>query len=138
MTKEKLQDLHAGFETAFINSTYASNLAYKPQFVSNNYKEGKKVLSSIEDELLACEQFQISVAFITMGGITPLLQTLQALEDKAAYRFLGLLEKGGLSATLRRQIGVDVGGACGQLRAGYLEKSENAAEKNEGEENRGN
>ena len=43
MTKEKLQDLHAGFETAFINSTYASNLAYKPQFVSNNYKEGKKV-----------------------------------------------------------------------------------------------
>ncbi len=49
---------------------------------------------------------------------------LKALGDKAAYRFLGLLEKGGLSATLRRQIGVDIGGACGQLRASYLEKSE--------------
>jgi len=47
---------------------------------------------------------------------------LKALEDKAAYRFLGRLEKGGLSATLRRQIGVDIGGACGQLRASYLEK----------------
>ena len=47
---------------------------------------------------------------------------LKALEDKAAYRFLGRLEKGGLSATLRRQIGVDIGGACGQLRASYLEE----------------
>lgn len=82
MTKEKLQDLHAGFETAFINSTYASNLAYKPQFVSNNYKEGKKVSSSIEDELLVCDEFQISVAFITMSGITPLLQVLRELEKR--------------------------------------------------------
>ena len=46
---------------------------------------------------------------------------LRALSEKQAYRFLGLLEKGGLSATLRRQIGVDIGGACGQLRANYLE-----------------
>lgn len=29
-----------------------------------------------------CEQFQISVAFITMSGITPLLQTLKELERK--------------------------------------------------------
>lgn len=82
MTQEKLSELRSGFETAFIDRTYTSNLAYKPQFVSNNYKEGKKVLSSIEDELLVCDQFQISVAFITMGGITPLLQTLKELEKK--------------------------------------------------------
>ena len=31
-----------------------------------------------------------------------------------------MLERGGLSATLRRTIGADIGGACGQLRAGYL------------------
>ena len=49
---------------------------------------------------------------------------LKALGDKAAYRFLGMLEKGGLSATLRRQIGVDIGGACGQLRASYLDTKE--------------
>ena len=47
---------------------------------------------------------------------------LKALGDKEAYRFLGMLERGGLSATLRRQIGVDIGGACGQLRASYLEQ----------------
>ena len=49
---------------------------------------------------------------------------LKAVGDKNAYRFLGMLEKGGLSATLRRQIGVDIGGACGQLRASYLEHKE--------------
>ena len=82
MKREKILELRAGFETAFVDGVYASNLAYKPQFVSNNHKEGKKVLSSIEDELLACDQFQISVAFITMGGITPLLQTLKELEKR--------------------------------------------------------
>ena len=49
---------------------------------------------------------------------------LKSVGDKNAYRFLGWLEKGGLSATLRRQIGVDIGGACGQLRASYLEEKE--------------
>ena len=82
MTSEKLAEIKNGLETAFIDGTFSSNLAYKPQFVSNNHKEGKKVLSSIESELLACDQFQISVAFITMGGVTPLLQTLKELEKK--------------------------------------------------------
>nr|WP_314462449.1 DEAD/DEAH box helicase [uncultured Clostridium sp.] len=82
MTKEKLAGIRSGFETAYVNGTVSSNLAYKPQFVSNNYKEGKKVLSTIEDELLVCDQFQISVAFITMSGITPLLQTLRELDKK--------------------------------------------------------
>ena len=53
-------------------------------------------------------------------------RTLKATSDKAAYRFMGMLEKGGVSATLRRQIGVDIGGACGQLRASYLEENENS------------
>lgn len=82
MDEAKIMELKAGLETAFINNEYNSNLAYQPQFLSNNHKEGKKVLSSIEDELLACDKFQISVAFITMGGITPLLQTLKELEKK--------------------------------------------------------
>ncbi len=83
MTNEKLAEIKNGFKTAYIDRSFSSNLAYKPQFVSNNYKEGKKVLSSIEDELLLCDQFQISVAFITMSGITPLLQTLAELEKRS-------------------------------------------------------
>ena len=78
----KIDLLKRGLSSAFITGDASSNLAYKPQFISNNYKEGKKVISSIEDELLACKEFYISVAFITMGGITPLLQTFKELEKK--------------------------------------------------------
>lgn len=82
MDKSTNYQLKQGLETAFVNSAVPSNLAYKPQFISNNYKEGRKVLSSIEDELLSCDRFSISVAFITMGGITPLLQTLEELNKR--------------------------------------------------------
>lgn len=79
---DKSDELRLGIETAYINGSVVSNNEYRPQFVSNNYKEGKKVLSSIEDELLLCDEFQMSVAFITMSGITPLLQTLKELEKR--------------------------------------------------------
>ncbi len=72
MGRNYINELENGLSAAYINGSFAANLAYKPAFVSNNPEEGKKVISSIEDELLRCEQFQISVAFITMGGITPL------------------------------------------------------------------
>ena len=49
---------------------------------------------------------------------------LASVTDKDAYRFLGLLEKGGLSSTLRRRMGADIDGACGQLRQRYLEENE--------------
>ena len=48
---------------------------------------------------------------------------LKSATDKEAYRFLGLLEKGGLSATLRRRMGEDIDGACGQLRQRYIEEN---------------
>lgn len=78
----RIDEVRLGFETAYIDGSVVSSSVYRPQFVSNNHKEGKKVLSSIEDELLACDGFQISVAFITMSGITPLLQTLKEMEKK--------------------------------------------------------
>ena len=79
---EMLGELRKGFETAYIDGNMVSSESYRPQFLSNNPKEGKKVSSSIEDELLLCDEFMISVAFITMGGITPLLQTLKELEQR--------------------------------------------------------
>ena len=82
---KKIEEVRLGFETAYIDGSVVSSEAYRPQFVSNNHKEGKKVFSSIEDELLACDRFQISVAFITMSGITPLLQTLKELEKRNIY-----------------------------------------------------
>ena len=78
MNKKEL--IYEGIKTAFIDYNNKSNVAFKPQFISNDYKEGRKVISSLEDELLKCDKFDISVAFITDGGIEPLLQTLKILE----------------------------------------------------------
>lgn len=82
MIQDKTQLVRDGLETAYIDGNIASEISYKPGFVSNNHREGKKVISVIESELLKCDKFQISVAFITLGGVTPLLQTLKELERK--------------------------------------------------------
>ena len=52
----KINEIRLGFETAYIDGSVVSSSTYRPQFVSNNHKEGKKVLSSIE-ELVACNGF---------------------------------------------------------------------------------
>ena len=77
-----LDQLKAGLNTAFVDYTNKSNLAYRPEFILNDYQNGKKVLSSLEYELLHCDAFSISVAFIKMSGIEPLLQVFKQLEKK--------------------------------------------------------
>ncbi len=77
-----LPQLRSGAETAFIDASNKSNLAYTPTFVSNDYRNGVKVLGTIDEELRGCESFIISVAFITPSGITPLLLTLRELERR--------------------------------------------------------
>ena len=78
----KVQEVKQSLETAFIDGTINSNLAYQPEFISNDYKQGKKVLVSLEKELKKCDEFFISVAFIKLSGITPLLMILKELEKK--------------------------------------------------------
>ena len=75
-------DISSGLDTAFINSAINSNLAYRPEFVSNDYTQGEKVSVAIERELRHCDAFYISVAFITEGGLAPLKQVLAELRDK--------------------------------------------------------
>ena len=78
----RTEEITKSMATAYIDSTINSNLAYRPEFVSNDYRQGKKVLVSIDRELNNCDEFCISVAFIKMSGITPLLMTLKELERK--------------------------------------------------------
>ena len=40
---------------------------------------------------------------------------------KAIADFRDLLEKNGINVTIRREMGRDIGGACGQLRKSYME-----------------
>lgn len=69
-----------GARTAFIDENYISQNDYKPQLVMNT--KSHQVLTTIKEELQKCDEFLISVAFITSSGITPLLEDLRELEIK--------------------------------------------------------
>lgn len=69
-----------GAETAFIDETYKSLSDYKPKLLVNN--RGHKVINTIKDELNNCDEFYISVAFITKGGLSLLSQDLLELQSK--------------------------------------------------------
>ena len=77
LSTQKLVD---GYRKAFIDSSRDSDPNYSPSLVSNSH--GKKVLTVIEKEMKGCDDLFISVAFITMGGIAPLLGTLKDLEKR--------------------------------------------------------
>lgn len=85
MINDELLELRKSLDTAFVDRMTDSNLALKPRFISNNHTAGQKMLSVLEEELLNCDEFSISVAFITMGGITPLLQTFKELERRGIH-----------------------------------------------------
>ena len=73
-------DILDGARTAFIDENFESSNYLKPKLILNSI--GNKVLNSIKEELNHCDEFYISVAFITMGGLTPLLQDFLELEAK--------------------------------------------------------
>ena len=45
-------------------------------------------------------------------------------DRKNALNFKNKLEKSGINVTIRREMGADIDGACGQLRRRYVETSE--------------
>lgn len=58
-------DISSGLDTAFINSAINSNLAYRPEFVSNDYTQGKKYLLQLS------ESFAIVMLFILAWHLLP-------------------------------------------------------------------
>lgn len=77
LDKDKLLN---GAITALIDENNQSNGYFKLKLISNNSTD--KVLNFIKNELRDCDEFFISVAFITIGGLTPLLQELFDLKQK--------------------------------------------------------
>jgi superfamily II DNA or RNA helicase/HKD family nuclease len=73
-----LQSLEAGY----IDQSIHSNGEYLPELVINDRLAGKKVLSTIQQELLTCDEFWFSVAFVTTSGVATLINTLVELNEK--------------------------------------------------------
>ena len=83
----------------------------------------KGVNDSQEDAALLIEKvkgFPCIVNLIVLNYVKE--RGLASTSRKEAYRFSGLLEKGGVQVTVRRTMGADIEGACGQLRAKYINK----------------
>ncbi len=76
------QALSNSIQTGFVDQLIQSNKAYRPELLTNNREQGKKVLSTILRELEQCDEFWFSVAFVTTGGIATLMNTLIELEKK--------------------------------------------------------
>jgi len=74
--------LTESLQTGFINQNTPSYIEYLPQLLVNDKKEGKKVLSTILQQLNTCEEFWFSVAFITTNGVATLIETLNDLEKR--------------------------------------------------------
>ena len=67
-----------GAKTAFINLNNDSNTDFTPKLVYNS--SDTKVINSIISELQNCDEFIMSSAFITMGGLMHLLEEFKRLE----------------------------------------------------------
>lgn len=65
--------------TSLIDSNIESVLSYQHKLISN--KE-EKIVSLIRRELENCDEFIISVAFVTLGGVTMILEQLKDLEAR--------------------------------------------------------
>ena len=83
--------------------------------VNDNLEEAKALTELIKDQH----------GHVNLIPVNPIKERDYVQSDrKAIEQFKNYLEKHGINATVRREMGRDIGGACGQLRKSYLEEGE--------------
>lgn len=82
MSNSFKSDFKKSLNTGFLDQNIESELLYRPKLLVNKKIPKEKVLSTLLQELNFCEEFAISVAFVTTSGIAVLLNTLLELEQK--------------------------------------------------------
>ena len=64
---------------------------------------------------------------INLIPVNPIKErTFRQPEHTAILAFKNKLEKNGINVTIRREMGRDIDGACGQLRKSYIDKKEDS------------
>jgi superfamily II DNA or RNA helicase/HKD family nuclease len=80
---DKLTQLFNGsLQTGYVDKTILSSIDYQPELLVNQKNPPKKILSSILHELENCNQFYISVAFVTTSGVATIINKLKELENR--------------------------------------------------------
>jgi len=82
MSKSFNDDFKNSLFTGFIDKSIESELIYRPQLLTNKIIPKEKVLSFLLQEFDTCDEFCISVAFVTTSGVAVLLNTLNSLEKR--------------------------------------------------------
>lgn len=76
------QDFKKSLDTGFVDRQIESEVIYRPKLLINKQIPKEKVLSTILQELNHCDEFNLSVAFVSTSGIAVLFNTLLELEKK--------------------------------------------------------
>ncbi|WP_299015290.1 DUF3427 domain-containing protein [uncultured Polaribacter sp.] len=82
MIEDFKENFRKSLDTGFVDKQIPSEVLYRPKLLINKKEPNEKVLSTLIQELNYCEEFYISVAFVTSGGIAVLFNTLLELERR--------------------------------------------------------
>ena len=82
MTKAFKENFRKSLDTGFLDQQIDSEVLYRPKLLINKKIPREKVLSTLLQELDYCEEFSISVAFLTTSGVAVLFNSLLELERK--------------------------------------------------------
>lgn len=74
--------------TGFIDKQVLSDVAFQPELLVNEKTPPKKILSTIIRELSSCDEFYISVAFVTTSGIATIINSLKELEERGVKGYV--------------------------------------------------
>ncbi len=78
-----MNDLLNDLTTSFYDVDHISKGQYLPAILVNDFKREKKVLTTILEQLKTCDEFFISVAFVTTGGVAVIREALDELNRKS-------------------------------------------------------
>lgn len=76
------QSFTKSLQTGYIDKSILSHPGYQPELLVNQKNPPKKVLSTIIHEFEHCNQFFISVAFVTTSGVAAIINKLKELERR--------------------------------------------------------
>lgn len=76
------QRFNQSLQSGYVDKSILSSLDYQPELLVNQKNPPKKVLSTILHELEHCNQFYISVAFVTTSGVAAIINKLKELDER--------------------------------------------------------
>lgn len=110
--KDVLAACHYYFEKTGRRMTFEYSLV---QGVNDNLDEARELAALIQDQHGACE---------SDSGQSDQGALLCPVGTESDRSIKGCLESKGINVTIRREMGRDIDGACGQLRKSYMDKEQ--------------